>query len=70
VVQAFRRKDCTAEVMIFKLQGLKWKSTYTLKNFDGGTYTKTGKELMTTGLRIAIKEVPGSAVITYVLNKQ
>lgn len=67
VVQAFRRKDCAGDVMTFKLQGLKAKATYAVKDFDGGTSTKTGKELMTTGLRVVINETPGSALISYTL---
>lgn len=70
VVQAFRRKDCTAVAMVFKLQGLKAKATYAVKDFDGGTVSKTGEELMTTGLRVAIADAPGSAIFTYTLNKK
>lgn len=65
VVQAFRRKDSAATAMLLKLHGLEPAATYTVTNFDGGTDTRTGTELMSTGLMVGIPTAPGSSVITY-----
>jgi alpha-galactosidase len=65
VVQAFRRSSSTVATMTFKLQGLDSAATYTVTNFDGGTSTKTGSELMNAGLAVNISTTPGSAIITY-----
>ena len=68
VVQAFRRASNTVAAMIFKLHGLDPAASYTVINRDGGTVTKTGNELMNTGLTVNISTVPGSALITYTKN--
>jgi alpha-galactosidase len=65
VVQAFRRKNCTAATLTVKLRGLDPRSLYALNNFDDGRDTKTGDELMKVGLSITIPDAPGAAVITY-----
>jgi hypothetical protein len=42
------------------------KAVYTLTNFDvPGTTEMSGRELLETGLPITIKDLPGSAIITY-----
>ena len=49
-----------------KLQGLDSNAVYTVTNLDIAGATKiTGRELWQNGLLIAIKDRPGSAVITY-----
>ncbi|MDO8303138.1 MAG: alpha-galactosidase, partial [Sedimentisphaerales bacterium] len=69
LVQAFRRPgSLTATSMTFKLQGLEPAASYTVTNLDGGTSTKTGNELMNTGLSITIPASPGSALIRYTKN--
>ncbi|MDO8301693.1 MAG: GH36 C-terminal domain-containing protein, partial [Sedimentisphaerales bacterium] len=68
VVQAFRRPNSTVGSMTFQLHGLEPAASYTVTNLDGGTGTKTGNELMSTGLTINLPAVPGSALITYTKN--
>ena len=65
LVQAFRRKNCAGDKITLKLQGLDAKTTYELKNFDGGISTKTGGVLMAEGLTISLSEAPAAAVLTY-----
>jgi alpha-galactosidase len=68
VVQAFRRPSSTVAAMTFNLKGLDSGATYTVTNLDGGVSTKTGDELMNTGLTVNISSTPGSALITYTKN--
>jgi alpha-galactosidase len=65
-IQAFRREKNDAESAQIKLLGLEPNAVYSLTNFDvAGTTEMTGHELMDTGLPVAIKDKPGSAVIMY-----
>jgi len=65
-VQAFRREEAKEDSCVLKLQGLDPNAAYTLTNLDVATTTEaTGRELMERGLPIAVKDQPGSAVITY-----
>jgi alpha-galactosidase len=67
VVQAFRRKECQIyEAVRVKLRGLEPKARYLLEDFDGpGGKEATGRELMETGLLIALKDCPAAGVIVY-----
>jgi len=65
VIQSFRRPDSAVTDMTFNLQGLELAATYTITNFDGGSHTKTGSELMDSGLLVNIPKAPGSSIITY-----
>jgi len=65
VVQAFRRKDNTVARMVFKLQGLEPAAKYTVMNFDGGTETRIGKDLASSGLTVDLPNAPAASVITY-----
>ena len=66
MVQAFRHINSVYESVRVKLQGLDKDAVYTLTNLDvPGTTEMTGRELSENGLVIAIKEQPGSALITY-----
>ena len=70
LVEAFRRANSvTTSSMIFKLSGLDPSATYTIDDLDTpGTITRSGSELMNTGLLVNIPSEPGSALITYVKN--
>jgi alpha-galactosidase len=66
VVQAFRCPESGDEAIQVKLHGLTPEAVYTLTNLDvAGTTEMTGRELIDAGLRIAIKDRPGAAGITY-----
>jgi alpha-galactosidase len=66
VVQAFRRAECPEETLCVRLRGLDPKAVYVLTNFDvAGATETTGQMLMENGLTIAIKDRPGSAIVTY-----
>jgi alpha-galactosidase len=66
IVQAFRRAKCPRDSIRVKLQGLEPKAVYVVANLDvPGTAPMTGRELSENGLVIAVKNQPGSAVITY-----
>ena len=50
----------------FHLRGLDPKARYEITDLDiGKSETRSGKELMETGLIVQIKEMPGSALIVY-----
>ena len=66
IIQVFRRDNCRETSMNFRLNDLNPKSLYDVTNFDNeGLIKISGKVLMETGLKVEIKEQPGSAVITY-----
>ena len=66
MVQAFRHINSVYKSAHVNLQGLDKNAVYTLTNLDvPGTSEMTGRELSETGLVIAVKEQPGSALITY-----
>lgn len=66
VVQAFRRAESDYESARFRLRGLEPGAAYTLTNLDvaGGT-EMTGRELLDTGLPVAMKGRPCATIITY-----
>jgi alpha-galactosidase len=66
IIQAFRRPAAKASTMHFKIQGLDAKARYSVKDMDTEqTQTMTGKDLMSLGLKVEIKDQPGSALIAY-----
>lgn len=65
MIQAFKRKNCTNDDIKLKLHDLEPKAVYRIKNFDGGTRTATGGDLMDAGLTITISNAPDSAILTY-----
>ena len=66
MVQVFRRAESPYESIRAKLQGLDENAVYTLTGLgSAGTMQFSGRELTDRGLSIAIREKPGSAVITY-----
>jgi len=67
IVQAFRRDDCGASAMTFRLRGLKLKAHYKIIDFDSDVQpvVVTGKELMEKGISVDIKTKPGAAIIKY-----
>jgi alpha-galactosidase len=65
MIQAFKRKNCAGDDIKLKLHDLEPKAIYKIKNFDGGTRTATGDELMKGRLTITISEAHGSAILTY-----
>ena len=65
-VQVFRRDNCKESELNLKLFGLKKDKTYVFYDFDTtNKQTFTGRQLMTDGLKINIKEAPGSAILKY-----
>jgi len=66
LIQAFRRSEAPGSSMVVRLHGLDAKAVYDVKHMDTEVTTKrTGKELMTDGLRIEIGTQPGSALMRY-----
>jgi alpha-galactosidase len=66
VVQVFRRAESDYEAARFRLRGLEPGAVYTLTNLDvEGSTEKTGKELLDSGLPVAIKDRPNATIITY-----
>lgn len=65
VVQVFRRPDSDQESETFPLYGLNSRARYELVNLDGGKEIQTGKELLTQGIKVELKNKPEAAVITY-----
>lgn len=66
VVQAFRRPECDAYGYQFRLRGLQAEVVYELTNFDSpDKVALTGRELMEAGMKMAIEDRPGAAVIHY-----
>jgi alpha-galactosidase len=66
MVQAFRRPETASESIRTRLRGLEPAGVYTLVNLDvPGSTEMTGRELMESGLPVAIKNRPGAAIVTY-----
>lgn len=66
VVQAFRRDRSADECVVFRLSGLDTKARYLCTDLDSGiARSRSGEELETTGLPVAIPQQPGDAVIVY-----
>ena len=66
MVQLFRRDKSGDAIKLVRLSGLDPKTQYTVTDYDTGTMTKvSGKELMEKGLKVEIKDKPGSAVLIY-----
>ena len=66
MVQAFRRAWSFYESARFKLRGLNPEAKYEVNDLEHpAPATMTGRELMETGVLVALKEQPGAAVIVY-----
>ncbi len=66
VVQAFRRAESVYEAVRLRLHGLKSDARYRVTDLDARASTElTGREMMDNGVRVDIKEQPGSVVIVY-----
>ena len=66
MLQTFRRGECSEARLVFKLHGLDPKARYELTNFDlADRSIISGKELITKGLPVEIRDKPGAALITY-----
>jgi alpha-galactosidase len=66
MVQAFRRAASFYESARFKLRGLDPDAKYEVNDLEHpAPATMTGRELMETGLLVALKDQPGAAVIVY-----
>ena len=64
--QAFRRPESSEVRMTSHLRGLDPRAYYEIKDFDAeGNTSSTGRNLMETGLSVAIEDKPGAAVIMY-----
>lgn len=62
----FRRPDSIYEAARVRLKGLEPESTYDFTDFDvPGTRQFRGRDLMDTGLPVAITEQPKAVTITY-----
>ena len=66
IVQAFRRAACPADSIRVTLRGLDPSAIYVMSNLDVADATETtGRELCESGILIALKDRPGSAIMTY-----
>ena len=66
VVQVFRRAESFYEAARLKLRGLDPDARYAVGNLDeSGAVEMTGRQLMETGLPVAIKDRPGVVVLVY-----
>lgn len=71
MVQAFRRTKSDVSDMVFKLRGLDPKASYAVQDIDTSvTVTRTGKDLMSSGLRVTIPAKPGAVIVTYKKEKK
>jgi alpha-galactosidase len=66
MIQAFRRPNNLDPSLTLKLRGLDPAAMYKVDDLDSGdSVTKSGKELMETGLPIARPIAPAAALLTY-----
>ncbi len=67
VVQAFRRAGCVYETARVKLRGLDAAARYRFTDFDHPAEARefAGRDLMESGLDLAVTERPGAVVLTY-----
>jgi len=66
MVQMFRRRQSAEGSRTVKLRGLSPDARYALTDLDGGgTQERTGRDLLESGLSVAIEDRPGSAIIAY-----
>jgi alpha-galactosidase len=66
VVQAFRRAECTDDVVRLRLRGLDADTEYTIIDFDRSRPRQfAGRELMDQGLPASIPTRPGAIVLVY-----
>jgi alpha-galactosidase len=66
VVQAFRHDKSAQASIEVRLRGLDPGAVYTLTNLDAaGSTDMTGRELLDRGLKIAINDQPGAAIVAY-----
>ncbi len=66
MVNVFRRDDCVFYGAQMKLRGLHPESRYRVQNLDGAeTVEASGRDLMTGGVKVAIPEAPGAAILAY-----
>ena len=66
VVQAFRRPECTDEVMRLRLRGLDGGSEYAVADLDEERPRQfAGRELMDRGLSVRIPNQPGAVLLVY-----
>lgn len=66
-VQAFRRDNCEGATVTYRLNGLRPKAQYELTNIDTPNEKQviSGRDLMSKGLTIEIKDKPGAAIVVY-----
>jgi alpha-galactosidase len=66
MVQAFRRAESDFYGSQLRLRGLRPDTQYTVRNFDEPSeFLISGRQLMETGIEIAITDRPGAAVVVY-----
>ena len=66
MIQAFRRAGSDFYGSQLRLRGLRGDAQYSVRNFDRpGEFRISGRQLMETGIEIAIKDRPGAAVVVY-----
>lgn len=66
IVQAFRRVQSSYESRILKLYGLERNSVYEITDLDSGRKQYyTGDQLMTDGLKVEIRQMPGAVLLSY-----
>jgi len=66
MVQAFRRPDSPFEGARFRLRGLDPEARYEVTSLDGpGSVVYSGRDLLESGLPVAITSRPGAVIIVY-----
>ncbi len=66
MVQAFRRPQSKTESMVFKLRGLEARAKYKVQDMDSDKFEiASGRDLMSSGFKVAIATQPGAAIVTY-----
>jgi len=67
----YKREQVVDGSFLLILNGLSEEKTYIVSNFDNPdeTYVMTGKELMTVGIMLSIKETPKAAIYLYSIAK-
>ena len=65
MIQVFKRENSPYETACFPLRGIDPEKTYRFTDVDGGSFTRTGKELCNSGLQIQISEKRVAKIYLY-----
>lgn len=71
MVQAFRRPECPVERCRFIINGIDADQTYEIRDVDANApFTRSGAELIKSGLPVVFNSKPAASIVTYKVVKQ